>query len=112
MIEPTSTAYASAAATANLAALRAAFATTCAHSAGCTNRATHQTTRPATPEEAEAHWAATEQNIRAANDGRPEVGYVADRTDSVTIAVHLCDDPQHADPAYLEAKAREEEADG
>lgn len=82
---------------------RAMTAATC-HA--CTEPATHQTSRPATPGEAEAHWAALEQNIRAANDGRPEVDYVADRTDSVTIAVHRCD--EHADPAYLEAKAREE----
>jgi hypothetical protein len=90
------------------ASRRAAVATPCGHRDGCTNDATHQFPRDATPEEAEAHFVALEQNIRASNDGRPEVEYVHPRTDTVSIAEHRCDDPAHADPTYLEAKAREE----
>jgi hypothetical protein len=104
----TSTAYASAAAIANLAALRAALTTTtCTHPSGCTNPATHQTTRPATTDETEAHWTATEQHIRSANSGTPDTDYTADRADTVTITEHRCDHPDHADPTYLEATARQ-----
>lgn len=54
----------------------------------CTNPATHQTSRPATPAEATAHWDAVEQNIR--DSGTPE--YTQNRDDTVTIAIHHCDD--------------------
>jgi hypothetical protein len=78
---------------------------TCGHSDGCTNPATHQANRPATPEEAEAHWNALEQHIRS--HGNPD--YVQNRDGIPAIAELRCDDPQHADPLYLEAKANEQE---
>jgi hypothetical protein len=92
-----------------LNAPRDAVAHPCGHPDGCTNTATHQFGRDATLLEAEAHWTAVEGNIRASNDGHPAVEYVADRTDTVTIAEHRCDD--HGHPLYLEAKAREETGD-
>lgn len=63
----------------------------------CGVPATAQWQRHATGDEAEQHWAATEQNIRANNDGHAAVEYVADRSDSVTKAVFGCD--EHPDPA-------------
>lgn len=79
----------------------------CTHPDGCTNTATHQIQRDATETEASAHWDAVEQNIRAS--GNPD--HVQNRNDTVTVAEFRCDAPQHADPAYLEAKAREENTD-
>jgi hypothetical protein len=70
------------------------------HAEGCENAVTHQTQRDGTGDEAEQHWAALEQHIRAA--GNPE--YVQQRG-PVTVARHHCDEPGHADPAYLEAQA-------
>jgi hypothetical protein len=58
----------------------------------CGQPSTNQWQREATADEAEQHWAAAEQNIRASNDGRPAVGYAADRTDSVRKTVHGCAD--------------------
>lgn len=79
----------------------------CGHLDGCTNPATHQTQRPASEAEAEAHWAALERNIRESNSGWPAAEYVHPRTGTVSIAEFRCDLPEHADPVYLEAKARE-----
>lgn len=73
----------------------------CGHPDGCDQPATHQTQRPATDNEATAHWDALEQNIR--ESGTPD--YVQRRDDTVTVAEHRCDDPDHADPAYLDALA-------
>ena len=72
----------------------------CGHPDGCDQPATHQTSRPATEQEAAAHWDALEQNIRA--HGNPD--HVQNRDDTVTVADHRCDDPAHADPAHLDAK--------
>lgn len=58
----------------------------------CQAPATQQWPRHATPDEAEDWHAAREQHIRAHNDGRPETEYVSDRTDTVTVAVHGCDE--------------------
>lgn len=58
----------------------------------CGADATAQWQRRATADEHEQHWAASEQNIRASNDGHPAVDYVADRTDTVTKAVFGCDE--------------------
>jgi hypothetical protein len=58
----------------------------------CKGIATHQWQRKATTAEATAHWDAVELNIRAANSGRPDVDYQADRTDTVTVPVHGCAD--------------------
>lgn len=73
----------------------------CTHPDGCANDATHQTQRPATDQEAAAHWDALEQNIRI--HGNPD--YIQNRDVTVTVAEHRCDDPGHADPAYLGATA-------
>lgn len=61
---------------------------TCHH---CGTPATHQWQRAATPDEAEQHWAALEQNIRASNSGRPDVDYTHPRNDEVRKAVFGCD---------------------
>jgi len=58
----------------------------------CGQAATHQWPRRATDQEAEDWHAAREQWIRQHNDGRPEAEYVSDRSDTVTVAVHGCDD--------------------
>ena len=58
----------------------------------CGGTPTHQWTRRATDQEAEAWHAAREQHIRAHNDGRAAAGYVSDRSDVVTLAVHGCDE--------------------
>lgn len=63
----------------------------------CGNPATTQWQRAATPDEAEAHWAALEQNIRASNSGNPAVDYTHPRNDEVRKAVFGC--PDHPDPA-------------
>lgn len=57
----------------------------------CQAPATVQWPRLASAEEAEAWHAGREQHIRAANDGRDAAGYVSDRTDTVTLAVHGCE---------------------
>lgn len=57
----------------------------------CSNPATSQWQRQATPDETEQHWTAVEQNIRANNSGNPDVDYVADRTDTVTKSVFGCE---------------------
>lgn len=75
--------------------------TTCEHPSGCEKPATHQIQRPATDAEATAHFDALELNIRS--HGQPE--YVHDRSGDVTVAERRCDDPEHADAAYLEAMA-------
>lgn len=62
----------------------------CGHTK-CTATATTQTGRPATADEAEAHWSALEHNIRASNSGRPAANYTHPRDDTVTIAQHWCD---------------------
>jgi hypothetical protein len=67
----------------------------------CGEPATHQAPRPATEQEATAHWDAVEANIRAS--GTP--GYVADRTDTVEIADPRCD--QHPHPEHAEALANQ-----
>lgn len=72
----------------------------------CEADATHQTGRPATEQEAAAHWDALEQQIRS--HGNPD--HVQNRDDTVTIAEYRCD--EHADPAYLEALANQEASDG
>lgn len=91
---------------ADLAARLNAPSVLCTHPDGCAALATHQTARPATDDEAAAHWDGLEQNIRSS--GNPE--YVQNRNDTATVAEHRCD--EHADPAYLEALARQEQADG
>ena len=58
----------------------------------CGNDATTQWARHATAAEAEDAWSALEQNIRASNSGRPDVDYVADRTQPVVKAVFGCDE--------------------
>lgn len=73
------------------------------HADDCGQPATHQTQRDATEQEATAHWDALERNI--IESGNPD--YVQDRSNPVNIARFHCDDPDHADPLYLEAKARE-----
>jgi hypothetical protein len=58
----------------------------------CGNTATVQWRRNATEAEAEAWWDHLEQQIRQANQGLPgaQAPYTADRTDTVTTAVHGC----------------------
>lgn len=63
----------------------------------CAAPAATQWQRAAAPDEAEQHWAALEQNIRASNSGRPDVDYTHPRNDQVTKAVFGCDN--HPDPA-------------
>lgn len=58
----------------------------------CDATPTHQWTRRASEQEAEAWHTAREQHIRAHNDGRPAAEYVSDRSDTVTLAVHGCDE--------------------
>lgn len=58
----------------------------------CGDPATQQWPRHATPDEAEDWHAAREQHIRAHNDGRAEAEYISDRSDTVTLAVHGCDE--------------------
>ena len=67
-------------------AARPAVARPCGHD-GCTKDATHQHQRPATSDEANAHFDALEQNIIAS--GNPD--YVHNRNDTVTIAEYRCD---------------------
>lgn len=57
----------------------------------CNTTPTHQWIRRASDQEAEDWHAGREQHIRAHNDGRPAAEYVADRSDTVTMAVHGCD---------------------
>lgn len=66
----------------------------------CEAPATQQWPRHATPDEAEDWHAAREQHIRAHNDGKPEAEYVSDRTDTVTMAVHGCDEHVVDDPRH------------
>jgi hypothetical protein len=58
----------------------------------CQAPATAQWQRHATADEAEAWHAGREQWIRQHNDGHAEAEYVSDRADTVTLAVHGCDD--------------------
>lgn len=67
----------------------------------CQAPATVQWPRYATADEAEAWHAGREQHIRAANDGREAAGYVSDRTDTVTLAVHGCDEHQLPSPGLV-----------
>lgn len=58
----------------------------------CQAPATAQWTRYASAQEAEDWHTAREQHIRTHNDGRAAAEYVSDRTDTVALAVHGCDD--------------------
>lgn len=71
----------------------------CGHESGCTNPATHQYPRDATPDEATAHWDALETNIR--ESGNPD--YTQNRNDTVAKAEFRCDNPDHAHPDHLAA---------
>jgi hypothetical protein len=59
----------------------------------CDAPATTQWPRTATDAEAEQHWTALEQHIRAQPDiaGHGNATWTADRTDAVVKAVHACD---------------------
>lgn len=69
----------------------------------CTEPATIQWQRHATPDETEQHWTAVEGNIRTSNSGHPAATYEADRTDTVVKAVHGCDDHQVDDTTIVHA---------
>jgi len=80
-------------------AIRRAIGATPGHTCHCCHvPATQQWPRHATPAEAEDWHAAREQHIRAHNDGRPEAAYVANRADTVTLAVHGCNNHVVDDP--------------
>lgn len=62
----------------------------------CGSSAVIQWRRAASAGEAEAWWNQLEKRIRQANRGLPAAEHVANRSDSVTIAVHGCE--QHPVP--------------
>lgn len=76
----------------------------------CDEVATAQWARQATADEAEAWHAGREQHIRAHNDGRAAAEYVSDRSDTVTMAVHGCDDHDLSPGAADETNAAKHEA--
>lgn len=80
----------------------------CGHEDGCPEDATHQAPRAATDAEAGAHFDAMEANIRS--HGQPD--YVHNRDDTVTVAEHRCDHPDHAHPGWLVALANQENNHG
>jgi hypothetical protein len=71
----------------------------------CGGGAVIQWRRAASAGESKAWWSQLEQRIRQANRGLPHVAYVANRSDSVTIAVHGCEQHQVPDTHLLHGAA-------